>query len=794
MQTSVTVRAFTLTAAVAGLAGAAAAAQPAATPVPATAPSLRFDAAQVFDLQWASDPQISPDGRRVVYQRHFMDIVQDRMRSTLWIVGVDGTDHRPLTSGNRSDHSPRWSPDGRRLAYVSADDNRHAQIFVRWMDTGQTAQVTSLLQAPRGITWSPDGRLLAFTLFVPDKPVPFASMPDKPEGARWADPPRVIQKLVYRADGEGYLQPGHTHLFVVSADGGAPRQLTQGAFDHGGHPAWMPEGKSLLVTANRREDAEYEPFDTEIYEVALADGAIRALTDRRGPDHSPAVSPDGTLIAYTGFDDRYQGYQLTRLYVMNRDGSGSRLLTGGYDRDIEAPAWSRDGRGIYFATADRGNGKVAHVTLDGRVDVVAGDLGGGDLGRPYEGGTFTVAPDGHIAYTWSRPDVPADIAVVTRGAATPARVTSLNDGLFGHRTLARVEEVAVPSSHDGRPIQAWIAKPPGFEPGRKYPMILEIHGGPFANYGDRFGAEIQLYASAGYVVVYANPRGSTSYGEEFGNLIHHAYPGHDYDDLMSVVDAVVGRGYVDPDNLFVTGGSGGGVLTAWIVGKTHRFRAAVSAKPVINWHSFVLTADAAPFFYKYWFPAPPWERPDEYLRRSPLSLVGNVTTPTMLLTGELDYRTPISESEQFYQALKIRRVDTALVRVPDAPHEIIVRPSLLIAKVNYILAWFEKYRVHPGRVASGGGQGASAVPPASPRRMTRAWSSRNAIVVTTPASITNSSTPGPLAAGFESSRATTSGATNWFTNRTAKTTRLAQPPARKRQRNSRGFETIAAVA
>ena len=667
-------------------------AQPAPASVPAAPAAPHFEPANVFDLEWAEDPQVSPDGRRVAYERHFMDIVADRMRSTLWVVAVDGTDHRPLTTGNRNDGSPRWSPDGKRLAYVSADENGHAQIFVRWMDTGQTAQVTSLLRAPRGVTWSPDGRTLAFTMFVAEKPAPFASMPDRPEGAKWADPPRVIQRLVYRADGDGYLEPGYSHLFVVSADGGAPRQLTQGAFDHGGRPAWTPDGASVLVTGNRHPDAEYEPLDSEIYEVSVADATTRALTDRRGPDQAPAVSPDGRLIAYTGFDDRYQGYQVTQLYVMNRDGSGARVLTGALDRDVEGPAWSRDGKGIVFATADRGNGKIASVTLDGKVETIAGDLGGGDLGRPYGGGTFSVSADGRIAYTWTRPDVPADVATATRGGAGATRLTRLNQDVFGHRALAPVEAITLPSSHDGRQIQAWIAKPPGFDPARKYPLILEIHGGPFADYGDRFGAEIQLYAAAGYVVLYVNPRGSTSYGEEFGNLIHHAYPGHDYDDLMSAVDAVLARGYVDPGNLFVTGGSGGGVLTAWIVGKTDRFRAAVSAKPVINWYSFVLTADAAPFFYRYWFAAPPWERPEEYLKRSPLSLVGNVKTPTMLLTGEQDYRTPISESEQFYQALKIRRVDTALVRVPDAPHAIIVRPSLLIAKVNYILAWFEKYR------------------------------------------------------------------------------------------------------
>ncbi|HYT59022.1 MAG TPA: prolyl oligopeptidase family serine peptidase, partial [Haliangiales bacterium] len=227
---------------------------------------------------------------------------------------------------------------------------------------------------------------------------------------------------------------------------------------------------------------------------------------------------------------------------------------------------------------------------------------------------------------------------------------------------------------------------------KKYPLTLEIHGGPFANYGDRFTSEIQLFAAAGYVVLYLNPRGSTSYGEEFGNLIHHNYPGQDFDDLMSGVDAVVQRGYIDAGNLFVTGGSGGGVLTSWIVGKTNRFRAAVVAKPVINWYSFVLTSDDYNFFYRYWFPGFPWDHAEHYLKRSPLSLVGNVQTPTMLLTGETDYRTPISESEQFYQALKLRKVDTALVRLPETSHGMDSRPTQVISKVAHILKWFEKYR------------------------------------------------------------------------------------------------------
>jgi dipeptidyl aminopeptidase/acylaminoacyl peptidase len=304
---------------------------------------------------------------------------------------------------------------------------------------------------------------------------------------------------------------------------------------------------------------------------------------------------------------------------------------------------------------------------------------------------YSVARNGRAAFTVNSPARPSDVGVVGAGGAQRT-LTALNDDLFANKTLGEVKELTWKSSKDQREIQGWVITPPDFDPAKKYPLILEIHGGPFAAYGPNYTTELQLFAAAGYIVLYANPRGSTSYGEQFGNLIHHAYPGDDYDDLMSGVDAVIAQGSVDTGNLFVTGGSGGGVLTAWIVGKTDRFRAAVVAKPVINWSSFVLTSDFTPFFYRYWFGAQPWEQPQEYWRRSPLSLVGNVKTPTMLLTGESDYRTPIAESEQYYQALKLRNIDTVMVRIPEASHGMTSRPSNLIAKVDNILAWFGKYR------------------------------------------------------------------------------------------------------
>ena len=668
----------------------------------------RFHLMDVFELEWASDPQISPDGETIVYVRNFMDVMSDRRRSNLWTIGADGEDHRPLTTGLANDSSPRWSPDGKRLLYASSVDGR-TQIYVRWMDTGQTARLTQLRSSPSGLAWSPDGRSIAFSMLARERPEKFVKLPKKPEGAEWAEEAVTIDKLIYRRDGSGYVEDGYRHLFLLSADGGTPRQVTSGEFHHGGEPSWTPDGEALVFSANRHDNWRYDPRNSEVYELSLADGEIRALTDRQGPDTAPVVSPDGGRVAYLGLDDRYQGYQILRLYVIDRKGGKPKLLTGALDRALQSPRWAGDGAGIFFNYSDRGNGKIGYVplkegkrntALTGEVEELAGDVGGTTLGRPYGSGSYSIAPNGRFAYTHSRPDHPADVAVGKRAAVAVGkkgedgirRLTRLNDDLFGHKELGAVEEIWYPSSHDQRQIQGWIVRPPGFDPSEKYPLILEIHGGPFADYGDRFAAEVQLYAAAGYVVLYVNPRGSSSYGEEFGNLIHHAYPGYDYDDLMSGIDAVLAKGYVDEDNLFVTGGSGGGVLTAWTVGKTDRFRAAVSAKPVINWYSFVLTADSYNFFYKYWFPDFPWNQPDAYLKRSPLSLAGNVKTPTMLLTGEADYRTPMSESEQFYQALKLRQVDTMLVRIPDASHGIARRPSNLMSKVAHILAWFEKYR------------------------------------------------------------------------------------------------------
>ena len=655
---------------------------------PAEDSSHLLKSKDIFELEYASDPQISPDGSEVVYVRHSMDIMTDKARGNLWSVNFDGKEHRPLLSGKDSYSSPRFSADGKRLAYVSAAGG-NPQLYNRWLDTGQTALLTQLTEAPKSISWSPDGKWLAFTMHVLTKSEPLAKPIDKPEGAKWAPDVKLIDTLVYRADGAGFLETGYDHVFIVSSEGGTPHQLTQGNFNHGGTLAWTPDSRQIVFAANRNKDWAYEPVESDLYKVSIDEGKLTRLTKRIGPDSSPAVSPDGRHIAYTGFDDREQGNQVAQLYVMDIDGKNSKKIATNLDRSVQNPRWLGNNT-VFFRYDDHGVGKLAATSLTGDVKLVTENIGGTTLGRPYTSGSYTLANDGAYAVTVNSPNRPADIATGKQGAAV--QLTHLNDDVLGYKKLGEVTAIEWASSHDGRQIQGWIVTPPDFDASKKYPFILEIHGGPFAAYGPNFSAEIQRYAAEGYVVLYANPRGSTSYGEEFANLIHHAYPGFDYDDLMSGVDAVISKGYVDESNLFVTGGSGGGVLTAWIVGKTKRFNAAVVAKPVINMASFVLTSDSVNYFYKYWFTGYPWDKPQEYWQRSPLSLVGNVTTPTMLLTGESDHRTPISESEQFYTALKLRKIDTAMLRVPGASHSIYARPSNLIAKVDNILAWFEKYR------------------------------------------------------------------------------------------------------
>ena len=674
-----------------------------------------FAPLDVFQLEAVQDPRIDPAGGRVVYERRRFEVQEDHSEVTLWLLDLASGDARPLTDPDVSAAGARWSPDGERLAY-SKPTEHGVQLYVRWMDSGAEHRVTNLAQRPGSLTWSPDGEWIAFLMYVPREPERWATMPSAPKGAEWAPAPIVIDRFSYRADGAGYLEEGNTHLFVVPASGGTPRQLTRGDYDHSGPPAWAPDGRSLFVSSNRRDDRELEPNDSDLYRIpiegegeeegegdtqeagAAASGPkAERVTQRYGPDGSPRVSTDGYLY-WTGTDERHLSTQQNELYRMplsSLDEDAAECLTEDLDRSVQGFAPMTGGSLVAYD--DRGERRLARVLAEGapgawRRDELPVRLQGTSIGRPYTGGRFSLASNGALAYQAAFGDRPAELGVLLPGEEPRVR-TDLHADLAAQIAFAEPRELWTPSSHDEQPVQAWILHPPGYDPegDERYPLLLEIHGGPHTAYGPVFSPELQLMAAAGYLVVYANPRGSTSYGQEFAQWIHHNYPSEDYDDLMSVVDAVLERESVDPARLFVTGGSGGGVLTAWIVGKTERFRAAVVAKPVINWLSFSLTADAYAYFTRWWFPRMPWDDPLDYWKRSPLSLVGNVRTPTMLLTGEEDYRTPISESEQYYQALQLCGVPSAMVRIPGSGHGIASRPSRMLYKVASILAWFDKH-------------------------------------------------------------------------------------------------------
>ena len=649
-----------------------------------------FESLDVFELEYAGDPQISPDGATVIYRRTGFDIMKDRSRGNLWMVNTNGTNHRKLTSFDGNESQARWSPDGTKIAYI-ASTSEGSELFIYWIASGTTARLSQLENGPSGLSWSPDGKWLSFSAMEYVAPPVISKMPKKPKGAKWAPTPRITDRFKHEADGRGYLKPGFRHIYIIPSEGGTARKITSGDFNHGGSLSWSRDAQHIYFSGNRTKNWEYDFRNSELYSVHTQTGVIKTLTDRNGPDRSPIVSPDGKKIAYLGFDDKVQTYQVTRLYVMNSDGSNQREIDTKLDRGISNIKWASDSNTLYGTYDDKGNSKIAQVTLSGKVTKLADDLGGTTLGRPYASGSYSVSSNGTIAFTYSQPDRPADLGILNKKEKQPKIITQLNEDLLGYRTLGTVEEIWYTSSFDGRDIQGWIVYPPFYEKGKQYPLLVENHGGPILNYGDRFSAEIQLYAAAGYVVFYPNPRGSTSYGEEFGNLLYNNYPGQDYNDVMDGVDACIAKGVTSEDQLYVTGGSAGGIMTAWIIGKNNRFEAAVVAKPVMNWISKTLVADNYYGYANSRYPGQPWENFEGYWKFSPLSLVGNIETPTMVMVGMNDLRTPPSEAKQLYHALKIREKETVLVEIPEASHGIAARPSNLITKVNHTLAWFKKF-------------------------------------------------------------------------------------------------------
>lgn len=652
-------------------------------------PSKRFTAERVFDMEYANDPQISPDGKSIVYVRQSMDKMTDQDAGKLWVLDIKSGTNRPLIA-DKNASSPCWSPDGKSLVFNSSHDGK-PELRRVFIDSGMSFSLAQLHKGASGVVWSPNGKQLAFSMFVEaDKPS-FAKPVKQPKGANWNKSFNVIDDMTFRFDGAGYLQDGASQIFTLPVGGGTPRQVT---FEEAGlsSPQWLDNNK-LLLTGNLAEDRDLDPIESEIYQLDLSDLKLTALTTRDGPDHSPVVSPDGKTIAFRGYDDKTLSYQQDDLYLIDADGSNVRPLAEKFAGSIGQTIWAPDAKSLLVLSEDHGVLSLFNISLRGKISKVVTNIGGTSIGRPYADGSFSVSNDKKplIAFTAGFSDRPAEVGLVSLNGKNPQILTALNEDVLPYLDIAPIEEIKVKSSHDGLEIEAWVAFPTDFKADGTYPMILEIHGGPYAMYGPFFASEIQRYAAEGYVTVWVNPRGSTGYGEDFALAIDLAYPGYDYDDLMTVVDEVVAKKYADPERLFVTGGSGGGILTAWITTKTQRFAAAASIKPVINWMTMALAADIGQYVRRHWIRADPWADPEAFLKHSPIRYVDKVKTPTLLMVGEEDYRTPAWEAEQYYTALKMLKVDTALIRVPSAPHYIASRPSRLISKTDNIMGWFAKY-------------------------------------------------------------------------------------------------------
>ncbi len=665
------------------LALVAAAASVIAAPAQAQEDVLSLDT--YLDWEWVSNPQVSPDGTQIIYTRRWVDPVNDRQESSIWIMNVDGGRNRFLVDGG----GPTWSPSGDRIAFTAQGEPEGSQVFVRWMDAeGSTTQITRTEHGPGGIEWSPDGTQIAFSMLVDSNEKWSVSMPRRPDGATWTADPKIVTRASYRRDRQGYVDQGYQHVFVVPAEGGTARQLTDGDWNHGGN-RWTPDSQEILFTGNRVNEDDFTSRElwrqSDIYAVSVASGEIRQLTTRSGQDDGPVPSPDGSLIAYTGQDKHDDTYKNPHIYLMNRDGGNIRMISGDFDRNPNGLTWADNGEGLYFNVSELGTRNVYFVDREGGVSQVT------------EGNHLlsfsTMTGSGLMVGTRSSYHEPGD--VVTFQASSGAdgesglnEITHVNDDVLAGVTLGEVEEVWYKSVEDFD-IQGWIVKPPDFDPSKTYPLMLAIHGGPHGMYGVGFNFGWQEHAANGYVVLYTNPRGSSGYGSAFGNAINRAYPDKDYDDLMAGVDLVVDQGYIDDQNMFVYGCSGGGVLTSWIVGHTDRFAAASANCPVINWLSFVGNTDGIGWYNNFdnYF----WDDPSEHLRRSPIMYVGDVTTPTMLMTGELDLRTPMPQTEEFYSALKVLKIPTAMVRFNGEWHGTSSLPSNFLRTQLYLRKWFEDH-------------------------------------------------------------------------------------------------------
>ena len=681
----------------------------AATAFPRTAEKRPITEHDLMKFTWIADPQVSPDGGVVAFVQVTVNEKDNKYESSLYTVpAAGGSAPVRLTSGTR-DTAPRWSPDGKWLAFVRPNEKDTPQIHLLPLRGGEARVLTDLPRGAGSPVWSPDGRSLAFSSTTTPEDLKKPDPAAKPE--RKSDV-KVVTSAVYRSNGNPtYTDPDrHAHIWAVAmSDTGekpAARQITTGEFDERG-AQWSPDGSAIYFVSDRVPESYYNSGDSDLYRVPAGGGEIGKVASIDGTIGTFALSPDGRRVAFVGTfrGEPVRSYSQPDLWIADTTGNAApKNLTAAYDFDVNggiggdqsAPrgdqpkpiVWTKDGASVLITTAQTGSSNLQRVTIaSGKMQPVTEGL--------HDVVAYTAARDGEtIAATISTQTNIGDIAMFkgSAGAQKPALITHVNETLFSGLAQSEPEEIWYPS-FDGRKVQGWILKPPDFDPSRKYPLILEIHGGPHSAYGNVYTHEFQWMAAKGYVVLFTNPRGSTSYGQEFGNLIQHRYPGDDYKDLMAGVDELLKRGYVDANRLGVTGGSGGGLLTNWTITQTQRFKAAVSQRDIADWYGFWFTADFT-LFQPTWFKKAPWEDPDDFHARSPITHVANVTTPLMLILGDLDYRTPPGEGgEQMFRALKYRKIPTVMVRFPRETHELSRsgEPWHRIERLQHIVGWMDKW-------------------------------------------------------------------------------------------------------
>ncbi|MGH7724798.1 MAG: prolyl oligopeptidase family serine peptidase [Candidatus Eiseniibacteriota bacterium] len=657
-------------------------------------------------LTWIADPQISPDGSRIAFTRVTIDREKDAYQTSLWIVAASGGKPRALTFGPK-DSQPRWSPDGTRLAFVrGAEEGKPAQLYVLPMNGGEAVRLTELVKGAGNPAWSPDGTRLAFTS---------ATDParDKADEKKPANPPvRIVTRPMFRLDNEGFLEHDHPdHVWVVEAGGGTPRPLTGGRYVETS-PAWSRDGKRVLFLSDRRPEPWFGGEDVDLYAVAAdrttpatdeSDGLER-IANHTGPIFTFREGADGRIVAVGATVlDPPRSYDQRDLLLFEGPGPmrKARVLTSAYDFEVDGDiaadghpprgggsfpiGFARDGRSVLTVVGRHGSNRLARITIEsGKVEELT-------EGR-HEVQVGSLSADGRFAaLTLGSVERPGVLAVCDIEAGTVRVLVDPNEAVFAETRLGEVEEVWY-DSFDGTKIQGWIVKPPDFDPKRKYPLILEIHGGPHVAYGVGFFHEFRVLAAAGYVVLYTNPRGSTTYGQDFGNVIQYRYPGDDYKDLMAGVDFVAARGYVDPERMGVTGGSGGGLLTNWTIGQTDRFKAAITQRCVSDWSAFWYGCDFT-MFTPWWFKKPPFEDLTEYVERSPVMLTPKVKTPLLVLHSDEDWRTPTLQGEAMFRALVMQRKPAVMARFPGEGHELSRSgaPSRRVQNQRLIRRWFDRW-------------------------------------------------------------------------------------------------------